>query len=362
MISSDVARQRLHNQQLSSPDFTKPADVVKWLGAVQAQDYYGAKWALGQRMLGATNDAIEKAFAEGEILRTHVMRPTWHFVGPADIRWMLKLTGPRVNAFNGHYYRKLELDDAVFRRSNKTLAAALRGGKQLTRDVLRNVLRQAGISTTGLRFVYILCRAELDGVICSGARSGKQFTYGLLEERAPQTKALARDEALAELAQRYFTSHGPATLQDFAWWSGLTTADAKAGIDIIQRRLVREMIDGKTYWLPPPMSAVKGSPSTPRTRLAYLLPNYDEYLIAYKDRSAAVEPIYGKQAIAENAVFSSPIVIRGRVVGFWKRSFKGHSVLITLSPFAPFSRAEREAIDEAADRYGSFLGMRVLLE
>ena len=356
MTSLDVAHQRLHNQHLFSPAFTKPADVVKWLGAVQAQDYYGAKWALGQRMVGATDDAIEKAFDEGKILRTHVMRPTWHFVAPADIRWMLRLTAPRVNASNSHYHRKLELDDAVFKRSNKALAAALKGGKQLTRDVLRNVLQRAGISTSGLRFIHLLGRAELDGVICSGARRGKQFTHALLDERAPPTKTLAGDEALAELTRRYFTSHGPATLQDFVWWSGLTTAAAKTGLDMLQRRLAQEVIDGKTYWLPRSKSAVQAS-----SRAAYLLPAYDEYLVAYKDRSAALEPIDGKPTIPGNAVFSSSIVLGGRVVGRWTRSFKENSVVITLNPFAPLSKADRQAVDHAAHRYGSFLGLSVQL-
>ncbi|MFN2512375.1 MAG: winged helix DNA-binding domain-containing protein [Pyrinomonadaceae bacterium] len=356
MTSLDVARLRLHNQHLSSTAFKKPADVVKWLGAVQAQDYYGAKWAIGQRMVGATDDAIEKAFADGRILRTHIMRPTWHFVAPADIRWMLRLTAPRVNASNGHYHRQLELDDAVFRRSNKALAASLRGGIQLTRDALRNILEQAGVSTQGLRFVHILARAEIDGVICSGARRGKQFTYALLDERAPHTKALAADEALADLTQRYFTSHGPATLQDFVWWSGLTTADARAGIDMIQRRLVQEVIDGQTYWLPPSMPSRQGS-----SRTAYLLPAYDEYLVAYKDRSAALGTKSGKRAAPGNAVFSSSIVIGGRVVGYWKRSFKQDSVVIAVSPVAPFSKADARAVDEAAQRYGSFLGMKVLI-
>jgi hypothetical protein len=295
------------------------------------------------------------------------MRPTWHFVASADIRWLLKLTGPRVNASNSHYHRKLELDDAVFMRSNKALGSALKGGKQLTREVLRNVLEQAGISTTDLRFVHILCRAEVDGVICSGARSGKQFTYALLDERAPQTKELTRNAALAELTRRYFTSRGPATLQDFVWWSGLSTADAMTGIEMIQRRLAKEMIDGRTYWF---MAPVKGSYSNratlkrgqARTPAAYLLPTYDEYLIAYKDRSAALEMIHSKQSEPENAVFSSPIVMGGRVVGRWKRTFKGDSVNITLSSFALFSKAEKQAVEEAAHRYGSFLGMRVVLD
>src|SRR5687768_3871825 len=356
MKNFDVARQRLRNQQLSSPKFTKAGDVVKWMGAVQAQDYYGAKWALGQRMLSATDEDIERAFAHGKILRTHIMRPTWHFVSPADIRWMLKLTAPRVNACNSHYYRKLELDERVFRQSNKLLVAALRGGKQLTRDILRNVLQQARISTSGLRLVYILARAELDGVICSGARQGKQFTYALLDERAPQTKDLSRDECLSELTRRYFASHGPATVQDFVWWSGLTVADAKAGIEMTKRRLVQEVVDGQTYWLPASTPAARGS-----SQAAYLLPTYDEYLIAYKDRGFAVDSIHGKQAISRNPVFSSPIVIAGRVVGSWKRSFKESSVVITIIPFSSFGKSERQTVDEAAQRYGSFLNMRVVL-
>lgn len=326
------------------------------MGAVQAQDYYGAKWALGQRLMDTTDDAIEKAFADGTILRTHVMRPTWHFVAPADIRWMLKLTAPRVNAANRHYYRKLELDDALFRRSNKALIKVLSGGKQLTRDVLRNALEKAGVSTSGLRFVHILGRAELDGIICSGARQGKQFTYALLDERAPQTKAPPVDEALAELTLRYFTSHGPATLQDFVWWSGLTTADARSGIDMVRRRLVQELIDGQTYWLRPSTLSIKhSSPS------AYLLPTFDEYLIAYKDRSAALEPITRTRESPANPVFSSPIVVGGRVAGGWTRTLKDSSVIITLRPFSAFKKAEREAVDRAAQRYGSFLGLRVQL-
>jgi hypothetical protein len=356
MTSFDLARQRLRNQQLSSPHFTRASDVVKWLGAVQAQDYYGAKWGLGQRMLSASDEDIERAFAEGKILRTHIMRPTWHFVSPADIRWMLKLTAPRVNACNSHYYRRLELDERVFRQSNKALAAALRGGKHLTRDALRNVLQHGGISTSGLRLVYILARAELDGVICSGARQGKQFSYALLDERAPRTKDLSRDESLAELARRYFASHGPATVQDFVWWSGLTVADAKAGVEMTKRRLMQEVVDGQTYWLTASSPVARGS-----SQAAYLLPTYDEYLIAYKDRSVALDSIHGKQAIRRNPVFSSSIVIAGRVVGSWKRSFKENSVVVTIIPFSSLGKSERQSVDEAAQRYGSFLNMRVVV-
>lgn len=370
MTSVDVAHQRLRNQQLSATHFSKPQNLVKWMAAVQAQDYMGAKWAVGQRVLGATDDTIEKMFADGKILRTHVLRPTWHFVSPADIRWMLKLTGPRVNLANSHYHRKLELDDAIFRRSNQVLVSALKGGKNLTRDVLRKVLDGAGIPTNELRLVHLLCRAEIDGVICSGPRSGKRFTHALLEERVPPRKDLARDEALATLTRRYFRSRGPATLQDFVWWSGLTIGDARIGIEMIQRGLEQEVIEGRTHWLLPAKPAAKGPSYVPaaisigavRSQVACLLPTYDEYLIAYKDRSAALEPIDGNQRALGNAVFISPILIRGCVAGRWTRTFKGNSVAVTLSPFAPLTRAERKAVYEAAHRYGLFSGKSVLLE
>src|SRR5262245_46773541 len=203
MTVLEIVRRRLFNHSLSITRFEKPEDVVKWLGAVQAQDYSGAKWALGLRATGLKDVAIERAFNAGKILRTHLMRPTWHFVTPADIRWLLALTAPRVNAVSASYYRKFELDDNIFFRSNDALAKALQGNNQLTREVLRFVLQQAGIIAKGIRFAYLLMRAELDGVICSGARRGKQFTYALLEERAPGVKRPKRDEALAELTRRY---------------------------------------------------------------------------------------------------------------------------------------------------------------
>src|SRR5947209_6158875 len=252
MINLDIAHRRLHNQHITRRTLETPQALVEWLGAVQAQDFAAAKWALGLRLQGTTDDDIEQAFTDGAILRTHVMRPTWHFVSPADIRWLLALTAPRVHAASAYYTRKLELDDAVFRCTHAVLANALQGGKQLTRDELASALQQAGIATLGeQRVTYIIMRAELDGIICSGARRGKQFTYALLAERAPQARSLDRDEAIAELTMRYFTSHGPATIQDFVWWSGLTVVDAKAGLAMVTSQLLQEMIGAQTYWFPP---------------------------------------------------------------------------------------------------------------
>jgi hypothetical protein len=224
MTPSDIARRRLLNERLVGPALTTPADVVSWLGAVQSQDYAGAKWAVAQRARGCSDRDVELACDRGDIVRTHVMRPTWHFVAPADARWMLELTAPRVHAANAYYYRKLELSPRTFERSNAALALALEGGKHLTRVELARALAGAGIRAEGVRLAYLLMRAELDALICNGSRRGKQFTYALFDERVPRAAPLARDEALAELTRRYFTSHGPATVQDFAWWSGLTVA------------------------------------------------------------------------------------------------------------------------------------------
>jgi hypothetical protein len=357
MKTIDIALQRLTNQRLSSGDLKKPADVVGWLGAVQAQDYYAAKWALGLRMHAATDQALEKAFAAGEILRTHVMRPTWHFVTPADIRWLLNLTAPRVNAASRYNFRKLELDEAVFKRTNKAIAKALLGGRQLTREALRSAVRPAGVKTDNLlRFSHILLRAELDAVICSGARQGKQFTYALLDERVPETKPRSRDEALADLTRRYFTSHGPATVRDFMWWSGLTARDVNSGLDMVQRHLLKEVIDGKSYWHSSSMR-----PGKRLARVAYLLPAFDEYLVSHKDRSAVVKASDSNETPRSNALLGSVIVIDGLVVGSWKRSFEGKSVHITLSHFAGVSKAERRLVAEAADRYGAFLGLTVVM-
>ncbi len=356
MTHLDIAYQRLHNQFIIQQSFEKASDVVRWLGAVQAQDYAAAKWALGLRMQNSTDEIIERAFAEGTILRTHVMRPTWHFVSPADIRWMLALTAPRVNAANASWYRRLELDDALFMRSNAVLAEALQGGKQLTRAELVSVLQRAGIATDDLlRFTYIMIRAELDGIVCSGARRGKQFTYALLDERAPQARTLDRDEALAELAGRYFTSHGPATLQDFVWWSGLTVADARTGLEMVTSRLMHEVVDGQEYWF-----STSASPAKELSQTVYLLPNFDEYVVGYTDRSAIFDASHTHKLDSRgNVLFQHTIVLDSQVVGTWKRTLKKDAVILSPSLFTPLTKDETRALAASAKRYSEFLDLSV---
>ncbi|HEX8597247.1 MAG TPA: winged helix DNA-binding domain-containing protein [Chloroflexia bacterium] len=357
MVTLDVAHARLRSQRLAGTRLLKPEEVVGWMGAVQSQDYPAAKWALGLRLRGATDDDVEQAFAEGTILRTHVMRPTWHFVLPADIRWLLALTGPRVNAVDASNYRTLQLDDVLFARSHNVLARALEGGQQLTRPELGVVLQQAGIDTQDMRrLTHIMMRAELDGVVCSGAKRGKQFTYALLEERAPRVRTLERDEALAEITLRYFKSHGPAQVKDLVWWSGLTTGDVKAGIEMVKSDLAQETVDGQTYWFGE-SSRFEGDLSP----TAHLLPNFDEYGVAYRDRSALVEPSSEKQDPKDSFYLGNLIVIDGKAVGSWKRTFSKDAVAITIQVVTRLNAAQKEAIKAAANQYGAFLGMPVIL-
>ena len=347
----DVLNTRLLNQRLAGGRFSSPDEVVRWLGAVQAQEYPDAKWALGMRMRRARDATIERAVTAGAILRTHVLRPTWHFVVPADIRWMLALTGPHISQRMTPYNRRLELDATVFRRSRNAIVRALRDGAQLTRQELKAVLQHAGVQADGVqRLAHIVMQAEIEGVICNGARRGRHHTYALLDDRVPPTRALTRDEALAELARRYFTSHGPAQIPDFAWWSGLAMSDARAGLALAERDLARDTVRGTTYWFSTSV------PTLRQSRTAYLLPLYDEYLIAYKDRSAALDLSRWKRVVGHDP-FSAPIVVGGKVVGGWRRAVKEDRIAVSLTPFEPLNKRDTSAVADAAGDYGEFVGM-----
>ncbi len=347
MLPSEIASLRLNNQKLSGSAFKNPDEVVKWMGAVQAQDYAGAKWAVGQRMQNGTDAAIEKAIAKGSILRTHVLRPTWHFVTPKDIRWMIALTAPRIKAYSAGRRRQLGLTSAILARCNDALAKALQG-KQLTRQETMEALQEAGIDTGEQRFVHILMEAELDMVICNGAKKDKQFTYALFDDRVPATKPLTYEEALAKLTLRYFTSHGPATAQDFGWWSGLAIVDIKKGLEEVKTKLNNEIIDGNTYWMPENKTIIKNQKND-----VYLLPAFDEYTVSYKDRSAALDAVH----IPHTSHGLKPaIIIDGGIAGTWKPVLKKNTISIETNPLIPFTKAHHKAIEAAGDRYKEFLG------
>jgi hypothetical protein len=357
MKPSDLTHQRLYNQRLAGTPFERPGEVVQWFLAVQAQDYPGSLWGIGLRMNEATEERVEQAVADRIIVRTWPMRGTLHFVAAADIRWMLQLLAPRVIARNSRrLLKEYDLDEAVFARSRELLARSLRDGKQLTRNAIYRELDAAGIRTAGGRGLQILWRLAQEGLICFGTRQGRQHTFTLLEEWLPKSRSLARDEALAELTRRYFGSHGPATVQDFAWWSGLPGAEAQAGLEMIKAHLEKAVIGGREYWGPPPTSASREIPQP-----MHLLPAYDEYTVAYKDRSDLLDSPAAARAGVASAILSPTIMINGRVIGTWKRAVNKGSVVVTALPFAPLGKGEKQALNEAAGRYAAFLRTPVSL-
>jgi hypothetical protein len=350
-----LVRARLLNQRLLRSDLSTPAEVVSWLGAVQSQDYPGASWALGLRAPGLLRADVERAYNAGEILRTHILRPTWHFVAAADIRWMVALSGPRVNRTNAFMYRTTEVDDRVVARSRSVFERVLRDGQHLTRSELATALGRARVTATGQRLAYIVMHAELDGVICSGPRRGKQFTYALLDERAPRVPSLSNEEALAELTRRYFTSHGPATLKDYVWWSGLTVRDARRGLDSIRRGLTQETVEDLTYW------SVQSPPARTRaSSTAWLLPNYDEFLIAYRDRRLGV-PDKSMPPYRQADVYPHYLIIDGWLAGTWTRQLLSGAVGVSVAHGEELTPTLTRAIAAAAKRYGQFLEMPVTL-
>ncbi|MBN1815291.1 MAG: AlkZ family DNA glycosylase [Anaerolineae bacterium] len=320
------------------------------MGAMQAQDYAMAKWAIGLRLPDSTDRDVEGAIDSGEIIRTHLLRPTWHFVAADDLRWILALTAPQIAASVRTRHRQLGLSVGVLDASTAVIERALQRKPALTRDEVISALSGAGIATDSNRASHLLLNAELRGVVCSGPTRNGKPTYALLEARVPEGTSLPREEALVRLARKYYSSHGPATLQDFVWWSGLSVGDARRGLEGAKSDLVSEEIDAQIYWL-------AESPHTDQSdkRAVHLLPAYDEFLISYRDRSASLPPDHFKNAVSENGVFRPTIVAGGQVVGLWKRAAKGNRTFVETSLFAPQSDPMGNMISEATEKYGRYL-------
>lgn len=331
-----------------------PAEVVRHLLAVQSQDYPNAKWAVAQRLDGADEAGLDHAFDVGEIVRTHVLRPTWHFVASEDLRWLLALTGPRVHQASAYQYRLLEIDRPLASRSRRVIERALRGGVSLTREELGGRLREAGIDGPAGRFGYLIIDAELEGVICSGPRRGRKQTYALLEERLPPAPPRTRDEALAELARRYVGGHGPAQVADLAWWSGLTVADARRALESASPPLIRETVEGRTFWL---------SPSSPTARVEnpviHLLPNYDELLVAFRDRSDAFDPQLPARLRVAQVILGHVVVRDGLVVGSYRRRDNPGPTTLDVDLAVALDKREQSALRGAVERFASFLARPV---
>jgi hypothetical protein len=354
LTKAAIASHRLINQQIAGTNFTEPEQIVQWLGAVQAQDYPMSKWAIGLRLPDGTNEMVEKAINKGAIIRTHILRPTWHFVAAADIHWMLTLTSPHIKRIAASMNRNLELTDKTLKKTNSLLTKSLTGNNHLTRQELMKIVNKAGIPTDTLRAAHIMFAAELDGLVCNGPIRGKEFTYALLSERItvpPQN--YSREEALSLLAKRYFTSHGPATIHDMAWWSGLNLKDVQQGLDLCKSELASQIIDGKTYWF------VESNALPTKTKNSlHLLPAFDEFLVGYKDRTASLPVAKTRDVITVNGIFKPVVVVNGKVEGFWKREINKGITRLSLDLFDPSYRLQKKTLGLALSKYSGFLNTK----
>jgi hypothetical protein len=352
---SSLAITRLYRQQIEQPRCEQPEELLASMLAMQGQDYAGAKWSLGARLTASTDAAIERALAEHRIVRTWALRGTLHFVHPAAVRWLNSLLAERLIHGNQRRYRELELDADTLRRSSALLGQAVTGGRTLTRKELFAMLDEDGISTAGQRGVFMLQHATLSGLICQGPAIRNQPTFYAVEA-LPAGPELPREAALAELARRYFTSRGPATLADFVTWSGLPVADARRGLEAVQSELEQVTVEGETYWL-----SGKLQTKLERSPVVHLLPAFEEYLLSYKDRRAMLDDEHAQKVYLANG-FAQIVVLDGQIIGVWKRTLKKERVEIVLDLSDPLNATQRAALEAAAERYGKFVGLSPVLQ
>lgn len=356
MNITDITYLRLFNQLLIGSEYKTAKEIVSRMGAMQAQDYSMAKWAIGVRLPGSTEKTIEAALDEGEILRSHLMRPTWHFVSSDDIYWMLELSAPQIKVIQTARDKVLQLNENIYRKSNFIIENALQGGEHLSREELTLELETASVPTDYNKISHYLLRAEIDGIICSGNIKNNKNTYTLLEERIPRPKKITREEATSRLAQIYFTSHGPATIQDFVWWSGLSITESKRALETVKSNLLSETVDNQTYWFPNTLSIPEPDKNT-----VFLLPAFDEFIISYKDRTDSLPFEDHNKAVSNNGIFRPIIVVNGQVTGLWKRRTQNDKVTLETNLFQPVSEIIENLIEEGVHHYEVFLNKKIEL-
>jgi hypothetical protein len=360
VVNQTIIDQRLANQHIQAvKPFSQPGELVTWFGAVQAQDYPASKWAIGLRLPGCSAADIEEAITRRSIVRTWALRGTLHIIAARDIRWILALVRPSVVPRHAPYDRRLGLDEKTFEHSRALLEKTLQGGKQLTRKELATLFEQNQISTQGLRMAFLLYRAALDGIICFGPLRGKQPTFTLLEEWMPPSPTKDREEALAELCRRFFSSHGPATVKDFAWWSGLAAADVKTAFGAVRGQLFSEQDGEQTFWWSQDLRQPIENEPAPDVQL---VPDFDEYLVGYSDRQSFMHPKIEKKVDTSFGLLGPTILINGWIGGAWKRTFDKQSVVIVCQPFYALNPIEIEKVTAAANRFASFLGMPAIVK
>ena len=358
MKPPDIARRRMGNSRLTGAGFTSPAEAVGWHLAMQSQDYGPAKWSVGQRSKGVSDGDLDDALAEGSIIRTHVLRPTWHFVARDDFRWLMTLSGPRVQRWSAGRYRELGLDARSLARAEKLIVSALEGENRLTRKEIASVLDDARFDRSGQRLPYILSHCELEAVIGSGGLDGKQQTYALIDERVPAGGRFDRDDSLVELVRRYLTSHGPSSVKDMSWWSGLTMTDLRGALGNLGDEVGSESVDGIVLW------SISSNVSPPAASGAHLLQTYDELVVGYTESRFLGDPgaERARAAYGDRTYPSGGLLLNGRIGGHWRRTLERDSVRVEVHLYEDPTSATSRAVRSAATKLGRFLGRPVELD
>lgn len=349
MDASTVINLRLNNQLLMGSDLKTPQDVVSWMGAVQAQDFNMSKWALGVRLPLLNDKSVEDAVNKGQIIRTHILRPTWHLVAAQDIHWMLELSRPRLRPVSRSYNTAVGLTDLVSAKAHDIIRQTLESGKHLTRSQIGDVLNDKGIELNSHQLNQIMFGAELEGIVCNGAIAGNKQTYCLLEERILKTEIFDKETALERLARKYFTSHAPATLNDFFWWSGLTMSDARRAMEMIKPDFVVEKIDSLEYWINNSFAELQSSHES-----VFLLPAWDEFIVSYKNRQHIVSDEHYQKVISKNGIFKPIVVKDGQIIGIWKRVKKKDRVSAEIELFSDVDSTTAKLIKKASDSFDRF--------
>lgn len=355
MRPESISAFRSLNQQISTQKFKTGKDIACWMGAIQAQDYNMVKWAFGIRLPDSTEKSINEEIDSGRIIRTHLLRPTWHFVSSDDIFWIQKLSADHIRSALSYRDNQLGLTSRIFSKTNSAIENILKNNNHLTREELFSELVRSGQKLKREQASHIFVRAEIEGIICSGKQKKGKPTFTLLHEWVPENKKrYTRDESLKELGYIYFMSRGPATVQDFSWWSGLSIREARLGLEYNKSVLFSEVFDDQTFWF-----------SNPQVNLelikekVFLLPSYDESLLSYRDRSASISDNNHKKAVSNNGIFYPVILSDNQIAGTWKRKSKRDNVIISTNLFK--TKLPPESMENAINRYSMFLGKKAEL-
>lgn len=355
VLDLDIARWRLRSQHLVSPYAVSAREAVGSLLAVQAENPRQAAWAVAARTQQPDQADLAALLDDGAVLRTHMLRPTWHFVRAEDVGWLLDLTGPRVRRVTGQQLRNTHrLDERSIARAAAAVTQALASRGQLTRAQLADELRERGIRGSGQMLMILLAHAELGGLICSGRSVDGEHTYAPMAERVPTPRRLGRTEALAELALRYFTGHGPATERDLAYWATLTLTDVRAGLQQVRDRLDSFQHDGRTFWHPP-----ADAPGGPQQPAGHLLQILDEVYRGYQDSRWVFDAADDVPRTRETA--AGIALVDAQLLAAMRRTIAHDHVQFNLRPYRILTPPQIEALDQAARRYGEYLRLKARL-